>query len=395
MGEEMVGSVRRRGTAYVQAALTVCALLGSLAQTACQSSSPGDVLNVDPSAKQQVQPVVATAVQGSSILGSGPVRLAVVVSSEVANAGKFSDVRNGADLAIQQLGGGDLSVEVLQAGAGDISINEKAVEAYVKGAAAIAYVGRAPATSAGNTLQLALVSNAESRPQGGLAFLASPADSVEAGILQTASAGAKSIFLIAPSGQNKSGDFAAAVARMKSSAAVTVVEYAPNESPAFIAAKVTPSPGAVVAFAGNGPEITGIAAALSAKAGQSGSLQFIGNSAWAGSSLLAAPALQGSLVAIADSSNERLVADRYRQTFGQVPSQMALQVYDAVAIIAGINRAKGVQGFSDGTIRTPSGFKGATGAFRFRQDGSVERLFALKKVSGGKLVQLSAAPAGF
>ena len=362
---------------------------------ACQSSTPGEVLAVNPAGNSADPAAVAAPVSGNAVFGTGPVRMAIVASAETGASGRLADVRNGAKLAVEDLGGGELTVEILQAVAGETGLNEKAVEAYVKGASVIGYAGSAPADSAGSVLQLALVPNGAARPQGSLAFLSSAADSLEWGLAQAGSAGAKSIVVLTGASQRASA--AAAVANLKAKAEVPValVEYAAGEPASAIAARVTVAPGTVVGFVGNGPEIAAIAAALDAKSGQQGAIQFIGNSGWAGTSLPAAPALQGALVAMPDRANEKIVSERYRKAFGLVPSLTALQVYDAVAIVAGINRVKGVEGFKDGTIMSPSGFKGATGAFRFRRDGTVERSFALEKVVGYKLVLASASPSGF
>ena len=362
---------------------------------ACQSSTPGEVLAVNPAGNTSNATAVAAPTSGNAVFGTGPVRMAIVASAETGASGRLADVRNGAKLAVEDLGGGELTVEILQAAAGETGLNEKAVEAYVKGASVIGYAGSAPAASAGGVLQLALVPNGAARPQGSLAFISSAEDSLEWGLAQAGSAGAKSIVVLTGASQRASA--VAAFANLKANTAVPValVDYAAGEPASAIAARVTVAPGTVVGFAGSGPEIAAIAAALSAKAGQPGAIQFIGNSGWAGTLLPAAPALQGALVAMPDRANEKIVSERYRKAFGLVPSLTALQVYDAVAIVAGINRAKGVEGFKDGTIMSASGFKGATGAFRFRRDGSVERTFALEKVAGNKFVAVSASPSGF
>jgi hypothetical protein len=387
-------TIRRHYNAACAPLRTACILL-PLFLIACQSSTPGEILAVNPAANTANPASGPAPASGGAVFGTGPVRMAIVASAETAASGRLADVRNGAKLAIEDLGGGELTVEILQAAAGETAMNEKAVEAYVKGAAVIGYAGNAPAASAGSVLQLALVPNGATRPQGSLAFISSAADSLEWALAQTGSAGATSITVLTGPTQRASAAAAVANLKVKTAVPVALVEYGTGETATSVAAKVAVAPGTVVGFAGNGPEIAAIAAALSAKAAQAGAIQFIGNSGWAGTSLPAAPALEGALVAMPDTSNEKIVSDRYRKSFGIVPSLTALQVYDAVAIVAGINRAKGLEGFKDGTIMSPSGFKGATGAFRFRRDGSVERAFALEKVAGNKLVAVTGSPSGF
>lgn len=387
--------MKRASISYKPSAKSVAAMIIPLALVGCQSNS-GDVLSVDPASQnaqqQATAPVTQNPMTAPGTVGSGPVRIAYVIAAGTPAASQASEIRNAAELALAGLDDGQLSAEFLPANGTPAAVNERAVEAFVRGASAIVYLGMAPEESAGSALQIYLAPNGSQRPAGAYSFLSSSVDSVEFGLRQAQTAGANSAFLFANQNDSSSSQLNAAIARLKQSGPIQLVTYGSSENPTTVAAKINPPAGAVVGFAGNGQEIGQIASAIKAKAG---SIQIIGNSSWQGTGLLSAPSLQGALIATSDMSNEKIVADKYRQKYGSLPSAVAFQVYDTVAIVAGINRAKGKGGLTDGTVKTQSGFKAATGSFRFRADGSVDRLFALKSVKGGNLVQLSPAPSRF
>lgn len=374
---------------------TLAGILFTLILTGCQSN-PSEVLAVDPASQSTQQ----SATQSSSnpvssmpgTVGSGPLRIAYVIAAGTPAGNQTNEIRNAAELALSGLDDGKMSAEFLSASGTPTSVNERAVEAFVRGASAIVYVGMASPESAGSALQISLLPNGYAVPAGAFSFLSSPVDSLESGLRQALNAGASSAYLISNQSDANSSQVSSALGRLKQSGSIQLLTYGNGESAASIAAKVGTGAGAVVGFAGNSPEIGQIATAIKAS---SPSVQFIGNSSWQGTGLLASPALQGALIATPDNSNEKLIADKYRQKFGQAPSAVAFQVYDTVAIIAGINRAKGKGGLTDGTIKTNAGFKGATGSFRFRSDGTVDRLFALKAVKNGQLALLSPAPPRF
>ena len=66
--------------------------------------------------------------------------------------------------------------------------------------------------------------------------------------------------------------------------------------------------------------------------------------------------------------------------------------YDAVSLAAALARTQGSQRFSETVLTNRSGFAGADGVFRFRQDGTNERALAVLEVRGSAAVTVSPAP---
>lgn len=364
-----------------------------VALQACQSSSPGDVLAIDPSSAPSA--AAKGPVNSDEVIGQGQTRLSIVAATSAMGQSEFKDIRNGAALALKDLDDGQLSIEILPVSGGDTAINEKALGAFVKGAAAIAYAGSAPSSGVGNSaLQIALLPNGALRPAGSLAFLPSPLDSVEAGIRHHLASGSKGVVVLVPAGQD-GASLQTLLLRVKDSGAAQSIEYSPNEPADAIAAKAVGIQGSVFAFTGDDQQIANIASAIRTRLGPQAGIQFVGNGKWLKSAILSAPSLEGALVAMPDFGNEKLISANYRNAYGMLPSAYSLYAYDLVGILAGITRAKGREGLTDGTIRSKAGFRGVTGAFRFRDDGSVERLFEIHQLRGGRLVATAGSSPGF
>jgi hypothetical protein len=103
-------------------------------------------------------------------------------------------------------------------------------------------------------------------------------------------------------------------------------------------------------------------------------------------------ALQGGWFAAPDASGFAGFAERYRSRYGSDPTRVATLSYDAVSLAAALARTQGSQRFSETVLTNQSGFAGADGVFRFRQDGTNERALAVLEVRGSAAVTVSPAP---
>ena len=101
------------------------------------------------------------------------------------------------------------------------------------------------------------------------------------------------------------------------------------------------------------------------------------------------------LIAMPDQASLAMVGTRYQAKTGRPLSLHAAYGYDAVAVAAGIVRTLGPDALTQATLTKPSGFRGSTGIFRFRADGTVERQLALYRVRNKALELLDPAPEGF
>ena len=69
--------------------------------------------------------------------------------------------------------------------------------------------------------------------------------------------------------------------------------------------------------------------------------------------------------------------------------------YDAVSLVAALAHGQPGQRFSGDTLTNSSGFNGADGVFRFRQDGANERGLAVLQIANDATTVLSPAPRSF
>ncbi|MGB0498704.1 MAG: ABC transporter substrate-binding protein, partial [Rubricella sp.] len=109
--------------------------------------------------------------------------------------------------------------------------------------------------------------------------------------------------------------------------------------------------------------------------------------------------LRGTLYAVPDPQLVELFGVRYRQAYGAAPDPLASLSYDAVAavgaMIATAREAEDTAPFDAEDIRTPLGFAGVNGIFRFSEDGALERGLSVMQVTEDGPVMVSPAPQGF
>lgn len=349
------------------AALILCALL-----VACQSSDTGveEILDAG-QAGGELRP---------EVLGSGPTEIVLMLPLSGAGAAESLAIRNGAALAIDDLSDGTLRLSILEATKPESmsGLSPKAV-AIPRSFTASPVADAIPV--------IAFVESYAPRPDGSFAFLSSRGDALVAGIRHAADkSGDIAVFMLEGSG-TEGIDSALRSAGIDA----RIVSYRPEDAAASIAGRVDGSI-AVAAFADSGAAIPAIVAAIRDRHGPD--VRIVGNPGWM-NTLTSDPKLAGAIIARPDTGNHSLVVQRYQQRFGSPPTEMALYGYDFVAVISGIVRSRGPAALTRETLLSPSGFRGATGAFRFRDDGSVERLFEILAVTDGRLRKIRDAQEGF
>jgi hypothetical protein len=87
---------------------------------------------------------------------------------------------------------------------------------------------------------------------------------------------------------------------------------------------------------------------------------------------------------------------RYRARFGGNPYRLASLGYDAVLMTLRIARDwPAWTPFPEAELRSPQGFPGLDGPFRFGADGVAERALEVREVAAGRTTVVSPAPRGF
>ena len=141
--------------------------------------------------------------------------------------------------------------------------------------------------------------------------------------------------------------------------------------------------------------MSGVSQALAAAGIDSHKVQILGTGIWNDPRVLRLPALQGAWFSTPENAGFTAFAQRYKSKFGSEPARIATLSYDAVTLAAALARSQGSQRFSETTLTNSSGFNGADGLFRFRQDGPNERGLAVLQIDNGSARIVTPAPRSF
>lgn len=121
----------------------------------------------------------------------------------------------------------------------------------------------------------------------------------------------------------------------------------------------------------------------------------IGLGQWNDAGVYRIPQLQGGWFAAPDSAGFNNFAQRYQQRYNSSPTRISTLAYDATSLVIALVRTQGPRRFNEDVLTNPSGFGGADGIFRFRQDGTNERALAVNEIRNGSAAVVSAPPKTF
>lgn len=130
-------------------------------------------------------------------------------------------------------------------------------------------------------------------------------------------------------------------------------------------------------------------------------VRFLGTALWDDPSLGTEPALAGGWFAAPPPSSWNDFRKRYRRAFGAVPPRLASIGYDATALAAllarraGDRNAAGAPVYTREALTIRGGFAGVDGVFRLREDGLVERRYAVIELRRNAFEVLDPAPTTF
>ncbi|MCH9845136.1 MAG: penicillin-binding protein activator [Alphaproteobacteria bacterium] len=100
------------------------------------------------------------------------------------------------------------------------------------------------------------------------------------------------------------------------------------------------------------------------------------------------PSLNGALHVSIDSPRYQDFRRRYRQLFGKTPPTLVSLVYDATSLALNIGKGGKI---NPDHLHVANGYSGVGSHFRLLENGTVERLYSIKRISGknSKLVQIA------
>ncbi|TPN17869.1 ABC transporter substrate-binding protein [Mesorhizobium sp. B2-3-3] len=381
-------------------------LAGSL--LGCQSKgSVSDAL--DPAAVQAGnQPAVvavANASQATQSLGTGPTKVAMLLPlSAPGTAGESGrKMLDAAKLAMTDLGNPLLTLTVEDT-RGEVSYSQQlAIKAITSGAKVV--IGPTELPAAQHVAQLsgsnrppvlALADNFAGGP-GVYAVCLTEADSAAAGAGAIAAKGGKKFVLLVPAGSN-AGIVEKRVANSLSvygaTLAVTIPYSAADNGAKAVAdmGSLVEMPDAVIVASGDGSP-SPILIALKAKGIPGKTTSVVGTNRWLDRPI--DPLFEGAYIATLDPRETGPIADRFKTTFKYEPDVNVAYAYDTVALTAGVASALGPASFNRKVFENPSGFRGSTGLFRFRADGSSERSMPFYRIEKGALKLVAKSTSGF
>jgi ABC-type branched-subunit amino acid transport system substrate-binding protein len=355
------------------------------------SAAAGDKPAAGDSAAAPVSPPPTTGA-----VGSGAVRIAVLLPSDQAAAERARDVRDGVTMAVD-----DLGKDVVQASFAELTAKPREGTLKAMAGGPVAVIGP---FDAGAAEQVATIKGATLPPVFLLADGVPGSTSIYSVPLQSGISAAAGARAAGKDGALKfvlltqEGSSAAATERAVDLAVAdhggrlaTKARFGADQASMMKAVDmvfaVVDQPDAVV-IAGGAFDPATIVKAVRAKSAKA---KIVGNSSWISSGRIG-PELNGVLIADVDQAELEPIAQRFKARFGHDFNSLAAYAYDVVALSSGIGRAMGRDGFVRAIIEDPKGFRGSTGIFRFRSNGSCERLLALYKVDGGRLKRVEAPP---
>ncbi len=390
---------------------TVAMSLAAFMLSACQQGSLdlGDLAGQKPTVTPQLPKRPITPNPQGEVVGNGPVRVTLLVPASMGGgAGAVGkQLRNAAKLAVRDFGSGRLQL-VIKDTKGQAAQTASAVaqardegSSLVLGPLLSANVSSASSVANPSNIPLIAFSSDTARAGSGTYLLSfAPEADITRTLNYGISRGGTRVVALLPN--NAYGAIVERTLRRTYDASgtgqvVSIIKYAGNSRAIEAAAKSAAVPLATanalyIPEGGQVPSLV-LKSIISAGGNLTGK-QVMGSGQWDGISL-ANSSLNGAIFAGADKRNFENFSSRYRSTYGSAPTVTAALGYDAVSLAAQLISRNQNNPFTAQAIQSRAGFNGATGIFRFKSNGQLERGQVVNQVQSGKKVIASPAPNNF
>jgi hypothetical protein len=114
----------------------------------------------------------------------------------------------------------------------------------------------------------------------------------------------------------------------------------------------------------------------------------LGSSQWDNEELINFQYANGAWVASAPMEEIEAFEKKFYYNFGYKPFKISALAYDAMALASILSKQKII---SNDILKDPNGFRGISGIFKFKQDGSNERTLSVFEIQRGKLMEIDPA----
>jgi ABC-type branched-subunit amino acid transport system substrate-binding protein len=376
----------------------------ALALAACTGSSFNDALGPQPA-----PPVVAGPPPGNNNIGSGQIRVALILPlSAQGNAGVAAQsMKNAAEMALAEFREPNIQLLVKDDAGAPQGAQAAAQQAMDEGAEIIVGPLFAQSVSAVGSVArprnipvIAFSTDASVAARGVYLLSFLPETDVRRIVEFSVSRGKRSFAALLP--DNAYGAVVEAAFQQevaKRGGRVVALEKYPidqNKMAEAIKRVARAANRADSIFIPDGADaVPQVVAGLAANGVNLKRVQLLGTGLWDEQRIFSTPALDGGWYAAPEQAGFRNFATRYRARFGQEPVRTATLAYDAVALVAALVKTQGPQRFAEPVLTNPSGFAGIDGVFRFRSDGTNDRGLAILRVSPQGGQPISPAPRVF
>lgn len=400
--------LRLRGISIsVAARLAVVAAVSSLAgcmgmDGATRGGNGGDFAAAAPVDPVQSQPL--SAPQGAGQIGTGPVKVALVLPLTQGGGPSAvgTSLRNAAELALSEAGTSDVTLLVKDDQSTPDGARAAAQAAISDGAELIIGPLFSPnvravsqIASGANKPEIAFSTDA-TVAQPGVYLLSFLVETYVDRIVDFAvSKGKKSFAALIPDndyGHIAQAEFQEEAAR-RGVRVMEIEHYKPQTVNAAVR-KIAALGNQIDALfiSDQAGAMPAVAQALTANGIDSHKVQILGTGLWNDARVLSLPVLQGAWFAAPDNTGFSAFAARYRAKFNSDPARIATLSYDAVSLAIALAHRPGPDRFSAAVLTNHAGFNGADGVFRFRANGLNERGLAIMQINNGVAMQLVPAP---
>ena len=350
---------------------------------------------------------------GPKIDASKPVPVALLIPRGGTAGDNLlaQELENAARLAIRDLGGVQIDLRVYGTGGNAAMAGTAAAQAVTEGAQVIIgpLYGEA-ANAAGNAVasqgvNVLSFSNNPSIAGGNVFVLGQGFGDTANRLVRYAKASGKNNILtlhsedlagqlgrdaiaraITANRANSAGTIGYALSQEAVIAAVPRVKAAVSENGADAIFLTTSSATALPLFAQLLPE-AGISV---------GSTQYIGLTRWdIPPQTLSLPGVQGGWFALPDPTATAAFSQRYSAAYGKTPGPIAGLAFDGIAAVGALVKSGRDDALSASRLTQGAGFRGASGVFRLKSDGTAERGLAIATIRNQSVVIIDPAPQAF
>lgn len=365
-----------------------------LAVSACDTAGPSTEQRIDPSA---------------------PVKVALLVprgSSQGGDALLAESLENAARLAVSDLQGVTIDLQVYDT-AGDSTVAAaRATEAIANGAQIILGPVYAEAANAvavavrGQDVNVLSFSN-NSSIAGGNLFILGPTFENTAQRLTSYAASVNKANMLVVHGTDVAGNLGrnaieTAISRTSGATLAGSIAYERSQQGVMnslpqISNTASGSGANAVFFTATPSGALPLYAQMLPESGVSNqTYQFIGLTRWdIPSQTLSLTGLQGGWFALPDPAQTAQFNGRYSSTYGGAPHSIGSLAYDGIAAVGALVASGNPNALTSGALTQNAGFQGVGGVFRLLSDGTNQRGLAVASIQNNEVVIIDPAPNSF